>query len=122
MKLLVSVVALKDKQHVIGSMGFVLILIGAIIVTVGDIVLKKWVMTNSFFLYFLGIFFYLIGASFLALSYKYKNIAVASVIFIMLNIFILSLVSWLYFKEPLSQLQIIGIILGLSSVVILEVA
>jgi multidrug transporter EmrE-like cation transporter len=72
--------------------------------------------------YIFGIVLYLIGANFLALSYKYKNIAVASVMFIMINVIILLFVSWLYFKEPLTILQTVGIVLGLISVVILEIA
>jgi multidrug transporter EmrE-like cation transporter len=36
------------------------------------------------------------------------------------NVITLSIISWLYFKEALTPLQIVGIILGLSSILFLE--
>lgn len=100
----------------------VLLLIAGIIVTFGDIIMKNWVVSNDYNLYAIGMMIYLIGLNFLAQSYKYKNIAVASIIFVIFNIVILSIVSWFYFKEKLSTFEIIGIVLGLTSVVILELS
>ena len=99
---------------------FLLLLIGGIILTIGDIVMKKWVITRTTDLYIVGILIYVIGMNFLAHSFKYKNIAVASVIFVLFNVITLSIVSWHYFKEPLNTTQIVGMALGLASVVILE--
>jgi multidrug transporter EmrE-like cation transporter len=99
-----------------------LLLAGGIILTVGDILMKKWVNTHSTLFYIIGLIVYLIGLNFLAQSFRFKNIAVASVIFVIFNVVTLSIVSWLYFKETLSTLQIIGIILGITSVVVLELA
>ena len=82
--------------------------------------MKKWVGTNNYLFYALGMLIYIIGLNFLAQSFKYENIAVASVIFVLFNIITLSIFSWIYFKEALSIAQIIGIILGLASVVFLE--
>jgi len=45
---------------------------------------------------------------------------VASVIFVIFNVVILAIVSWFYFKETLSIWQIMGIVLGLTSVILLE--
>lgn len=104
------------------DIAFILLLIGGIILTIGDIVMKKWVTNNNYVFYIVGLIVYLIGLNFLAQSFKYKNIAVASVIFVIFNVVTLSLVSWLYFKETLSLFQIIGIVLGICSVIILEIA
>jgi multidrug transporter EmrE-like cation transporter len=104
------------------SLAIILLLIGGIILTVGDILMKKWVTTNSYIFYFIGLAVYLVGLNFLAQSFKFKNIAVASVIFVIFNVVTLSLVSWIYFKETLSPLQIVGICLGIASVIILELA
>lgn len=82
--------------------------------------MKKWVNTNAYIFYFLGLFVYLIGLNFLAQSFRFKNIAVASAIFIIFNIVTLSFVSWLYFKESLSLLQIAGIVIGIIAIVVLE--
>jgi multidrug transporter EmrE-like cation transporter len=104
------------------SIAIILLLIGGIILTVGDIFMKKWVNTNAHIFYFVGLVIYLIGLNFLAQSFKFKNIAVASLIFILVNIVTLSIVSWFYFKETLSPLQIAGMIFGIIAVIILELA
>ncbi len=102
--------------------GLILVLIGGIILTAGDVLMKKWVGTNNYLFYVLGMLIYIIGLNFLVQSYKYKNIAVASLILVLFNVITLSIFSWLYFKETLSIAQIIGIILGLISVTVLELA
>jgi len=100
----------------------ILLFIGGMVLTVGDIFMKKWVAVDRPVFYIVGMIIYLIGLNFLAQSFKYKNIAVASVIFVAVNVITLSLVSWWYFKESLSLLQILGIVVGLASIVILEIA
>ncbi len=104
------------------DIALILLLLGGIIVTVGDIFMKKWVSTDSHIFYIIGIIIYLIGVNFLAFSFKTKNIAVASVIFVIFNVSIISVVSWLYFKEALSLMQVLGILLGLVSIIVLEMA
>lgn len=100
----------------------IILFVGGIILTIGDIVMKKWVSTSHFSYYMIGLFIYLIGLNFLAFSFKYKNIAVASVIFVLFNVITLSIVSWLYFKETLNTMQLIGIVVGLIAVVMLELS
>lgn len=104
------------------SIPIVLLLAGGVILTVGDLIMKKWVVTNSGFLYFVGLAVYLLGLVFLVESFKYKNIAVVSTVFVILNIIFLASVSWVYYKETLSLLQIIGIAMGIASVIILEIS
>jgi len=97
-----------------------ILLAGGIILTIGDIFMKKWVKTQTHTWYIIGLIVYMIGMNFLAQSFKYKNIAVASVIFVIFNIITLAIVSRLYFKESLSPLQIIGVITGIAAVILLE--
>ena len=97
----------------------VLLFIGGVVLTVGDVLMKKLVVTNSGFFYLLGLAAYLLGLNFLAQSFRFENIAVASIMLVIFNVTILSLVSWFFFKEPLSVLQIIGIVLGMAAVTIL---
>ena len=96
---------------------FILLFIGGSVLTIGDIVMKKWIANNNIFLFIIGLIIYLIGLIFLAHSFKYKNIAVASTIFVIFNVITLSIVSWFYFKETLTPFQIIGIILGIISII-----
>lgn len=95
---------------------------GGIVLTIGDLFMKKWVVTHNNFIYIAGLFIWLLGLVFLAASFKYKNIAVASVIFVLFNIITLLLFSWFYFEEKLSGLEIGGILLGLIAIVLLELA
>jgi multidrug transporter EmrE-like cation transporter len=104
------------------AIAIILLLIGGIILTAGDILMKEWVSTNRYLFYFIGLAVYLIGLNFLAQSFKFKNIAVASVIFVIFNVVTLSLVSWIYFKETLSIMQIIGIALGIAAIIVLELS
>jgi multidrug transporter EmrE-like cation transporter len=101
---------------------FLILLAGGSILTLGDIVMKKWIQAGHAGWYLLGLGVYLIGLNFLAQSFRYKNMAVASTIFVVCNVITLSLISWFYFKETLSPLQLVGIVLGLSSIFFLEMA
>lgn len=97
-----------------------LLVIGGAVLTAGDIVLKKWTIVNRWSLYTLGMVLYLIGLNFLVASFKYKNIAAASVLLVVVNVVTLLAVSWFYFKEKISVMQLVGITLALIAVVILE--
>lgn len=94
---------------------------GGLILTAGDILMKQWVAAGSAWLYVAGMGVYLIGLNFLAQSFRYENIAVASTIFVVFNIATLLVLSWLYFKEPISHIQLIGLFLGLAAIILLEV-
>jgi multidrug transporter EmrE-like cation transporter len=100
----------------------ILLFVGGSVLTIGDIVMKKWVANNNVFLFIGGLAIYLVGLIFLAYSFKYKNIAAASTIFVVFNIITLSIVSWFYFKETLSTVQLIGIAFGIFSIAFLELA
>lgn len=94
--------------------------IGGIILTIGDIIFKFYAQKPQVSLYTSGLLIYLLGLTFLVQSFKNENIAVASTIFVIVNVATLSLVSWLYFKEPLSIYQIAGIIVACIGIVLLE--
>jgi len=100
----------------------ILLAIGGLIVTAGDLFMKEWVITNKPYIYLIGMVVYLAGMNFLAFSFKYKNIAVASVIFILINVISLLVFSYFYFHEKLSGLEITGILLGIVAIIMLELA
>ena len=70
-----------------------------IILTIGDIVLKQWVRNSSSLFYAGGIFLYLISMNLLAYSYKYENIAVASLLMVIFNILTLTFVGYFFFPR-----------------------
>lgn len=97
-----------------------LLLIGGSILTVGDVLMKQWVSTSDRLLYVLGMAAYMLGMVFLAESFKTKNIAAASIIFIVFNVITLALVSWCIYDESLSKIQLMGIVLAILAVVLIE--
>jgi multidrug transporter EmrE-like cation transporter len=100
----------------------VLILAGGVVLTVGDLIMKKWVAGGGNLIYGLGLAVYMVGMVFLSQSYRFKNIAVASLMLVIFNIVTLLIISWFFYHEQLSVLQFVGFIFGLISVVILELA
>lgn len=99
----------------------ILLTLGGMALTAGDIVFKFWVEGPRPLLYVLGLGAYLIGLMFLVQSFKYENIAVASVTLVILNVVTLALVSWLQFGEKLSLIKIIGIAVAFLALVLLQV-
>jgi multidrug transporter EmrE-like cation transporter len=102
------------------NIGLILVLIGGLILTVGDVLMKQWSINNNWLTFSIGLLIWTIGLVFLAFSFKTKNIAVASLIFSLSNVIFLTILSWLYYKEPLTTYQIIGIFLGSGSIIFLE--
>jgi len=102
------------------SPGFLYVILGSISLTIGDLFMKIWVGNNSCKDFSIGFICYSIGMIFLALSFKYKNIAIASMMLVLFNIITLLIVSWVIFKEPMSIKEIIGILLGISAIILLE--
>lgn len=92
------------------------LIIGGILLTFGDVFIKIWAVTDHKVNYLLGIVFWICGFFFLAWTYKHKNMATATLFYIVINIITLTLVSWFYFKEPLTLKQMIGILIGLFAI------
>lgn len=97
-----------------------LLFIGGSILTVGDVLMKQWVCTTDRVWYLFGMAAYMLGMVFLAESFKTKNIAAASVIFIIFNVSTLALVSWCVYGERLSKMQLTGVFLAILAVVLIE--
>jgi len=99
----------------------VILFVGGIILTIGDIFAAQWVRFNGgFLLYFMTMLFYIIGMVILIVSYEKEDIPVASVILVMFNVIILTIVGIMIFKEEITLTKIIGIILGFISLTLLE--
>ena len=99
---------------------FLLLTAGGLILTVGDIIQKQWAVSGKIWMFWLGIAVWTVGFVFLAWSFKYKNMAIASVIFVLVNIISLLLVSWFYYGEKITPVQLIGLGLAIIAVMLLE--
>jgi multidrug transporter EmrE-like cation transporter len=93
---------------------------GAIFDTFGDLLMQNWVLNNSKIYFAGGMLFYVIGLSFLAYSFTFKNIVIASVLFLVVNVILLSMVNWLVYNDSLSIKEIAGLCFGLMAVAFFE--
>lgn len=99
---------------------FFLVCLAVALEIIADILFKKWSINNRNLLLFLGFFIYFIGTIFWAFSLKYEYLSKAISIFTLLNLIVLALVGLFYFKENLSIMNKIGIILGILSAFLIE--
>lgn len=101
-----------------------ILFVGGVVLTAGDIVFKFWVEKNGTYmslLYSVGILLYLIGSLFLVQSYKHDmNIVAAGIIQVLFNTIVLVLVSYFYFNETLTSVQVVGVILGIISIYLIK--
>lgn len=97
----------------------VVLAIGGMILTAGDIVFKFYVEKSNTFLYGIGLGLYIIGLLFLIESFKTKNIVVASIIFEIFNTVTLLIASGVIFKEYPTPLQLGGVVVGVVAIVLL---
>ena len=86
----------------------------------GDIVLKEWVVKSHSTFYVLGLALYFVSMNLLAQSYKYEDVAVASMVMVIFNIATLTLVGYFFFHENITVYELTGIFLGAISVALLE--
>lgn len=97
-----------------------LLFIGGITLTLGDIVFRYWTSNNTPSLYVLGLGLYLVGLMFLVRSFKYQGVAVASATLVLFNIATLAIVGWVVFKEHLNGFEIAGLLTAAAAIVLLE--
>ena len=101
---------------------FWLCVAGGVFYTLGDICIKKWAVGHQTIgYYWLGLGIWMIGMCILAYTFKYENMAIASLFVCVANIIFLLLVSTFMFGESVSLTQMIGIVLGILSMVCLYI-
>jgi multidrug transporter EmrE-like cation transporter len=97
-----------------------LLILGGVIITGGDIFLKQWATSSKLLFLLVGLFVSLIGLLFLAFGFKSKGLAVANILFIAVNIMTLLLVQIFYFKEKLALPQFLGVIISIIGICLIE--
>lgn len=85
-----------------------------------DILLKKWIIESNTTLFAIAMVLYVISVIFWAYSLKYQMLSKAITIFAVVNLIVIVLVGVIFFKESLNTTNIIGIILGILSVVLIS--
>lgn len=93
---------------------------GVALEIVGDVFFKKWVILNKPFLLWVGFIVYFIGSLFWALSLKYEMLSKAISVFTILNLIIVVVIGVVFFKENISIISKFGILLGIISIILIE--
>ena len=97
-----------------------LLFLGGIILTIGDIFIKKWTIDNNVLNFLSGMALWIVALLLLAYTFKFMNVVSATFIEVLVNVITLVVADLLFFKDPITWLEIIGILLGMVSIYILE--
>ena len=98
----------------------VLIAIAVAFEIAADLLLKKWALDSKDLILAVGLTIYFAGTVFWAFSLKYGYLSSAISAFTVLNLVAVALIGILYFKEGLSTLNKVGLILGILGVILIE--
>ena len=99
-----------------------LLLIGGAVFfeVIADIILKYWSINSKTVFVIGGIIIYTIGTTLFAYSLKFGNLSKMGTIFTVINLIVIVLVGLLMFKEEASFINMIGILLGVISVILVQ--
>jgi multidrug transporter EmrE-like cation transporter len=100
---------------------FTLIIAAVVLEVAGDILFKRWAIGNKNIFLLIGLLLYFAGTIFWAFSLKYEFLSKSASIFTVLNLIAVVLAGSIIFGEKLSLLNKIGIIVGIVSIILLEV-
>jgi multidrug transporter EmrE-like cation transporter len=100
----------------------IIVFVGAVFYTVGDLFFKEWVTHNRTLFLCIGVLVEIVGLVLLANSFKYRNMAVANITMETINSILLVAISWIFFKEQLNFGQMAGIAISLVGLYLLEVS
>jgi drug/metabolite transporter (DMT)-like permease len=102
------------------NIGLALVIVGSVIEAFADIFFKVWNDKGGNYLVVAGIVLYLIGTGCWVTSLKYETFTKSGVVFLLLNIILLSLTGLFFFKDELSTINKIGIFVGIVSIIMIE--
>ena len=97
------------------------IIIVAVLEIGGDILFKEWTIQHKNYLLVFGVLLYMAATIFWAFSLKYQHLSKAVVIFAIITLIVGALVGVFVYKENLTTLNMAAILLGLASIVLLEI-
>jgi len=98
----------------------ILVFLAALFEAAGDIILKKWALDNKQIFFVLGLMVYFAATVIWAFSLKYEFLSKAISVVTVLNLIIVVLAGVIFFKEDLSLINKMGIILGIASVILVQ--
>lgn len=97
-----------------------LVTIAVALEIIADVLFKYWSINSKGFLLWVGLAIYVIGTLIWAYSLKFEFLSKAITIFTVLNLVVVTLVGVFLFNEHLSLINKIGVLLGIVSVVLVQ--
>jgi len=94
-------------------------LIVSLIAIFADVVLKKAAISQNCKLLILGMFLYAIDAVMWFWVYRSAKFSTVAVVYSIFTIFLSIVIGFFFFKEKINFLEVVGIILGVGSILIL---
>jgi hypothetical protein len=89
--------------------------------TVGDVLIKYWILSSRWIYFIIAVAFWTFGCLFGGYAMKYKSIIIISMMAVLFNIITLFFVSRFWFKEIITRSEYIGLILGILSLVFIHI-
>lgn len=105
---------------VVKTIFLVLVTLAALFEGAGDVLLKKWAVDGRSIFFMVGVAVYIVATIVWAYTLKYEFLSKAISVVSIINLIVVILVGVLYFKEDLSTINKIGILLGIISIVLIE--
>ncbi len=100
---------------------FGMVLLAVALEVAGDILFKKWSIESKNVIFIAGLATYMVGTIFWAVSLKYEFLSKAISVFTILNLIVVVLAGVIIFKEDLSTINKLGIIMGVASIILMEI-
>jgi len=98
----------------------ILFFVGALTIVSGDLYAKKWSISIQQIVAYLSIFFYIIGGLiFISLVKSTNSVGISNVLWNIIGIIGTLIISYLFFHEIITARQMLGIILGLFSIILI---
>jgi multidrug transporter EmrE-like cation transporter len=98
-----------------------LLLVAVIFETISDTLFKLWTINSKDLFFWIGMAIYMVGTLVWAYSLKFGFLSKAISIFTVLNFILVILVGVIFLKENLSLVNKVGIMLGIISVVLMQI-
>ncbi|MBM3271694.1 hypothetical protein FJY94_00180 [Candidatus Kaiserbacteria bacterium] len=100
--------------------GLLLIACAVFLEAAADIFFKKWTLAHGTPLFAVGLLLYTLGTLLWAYSLRFDTLSRSIVIFTVLNLIVVVLAGVYVFGEHLEPIHILGILLGIASIVLLH--
>lgn len=100
--------------------GLLLITCAVLLEAAADIFFKKWASAHGPSLFAVGLVLYTLGTLLWAYSLRFDTLSRSIVVFAVLNLIVVVLAGVYVFGEHLEPVHVLGILLGIASIVLLH--